>query len=694
MFNFRKKKKNFSEIDISDVVVLNGEHEKRKLEAPIGLTNLNYFFIIIILVIVIVILRAGQLQVARGSYYTDRAENNRISTVILKSPRGLISDRNNLPLVKNIASIDAVIIPSLMPRKDKEKEAVLQKCFTKINFSNSKNTVNIPRIEELDSGSSKPFLVKENISQDELVSIQLNTPDCPGFTTEETAVREYTHPEMLAHVMGYVGKVTQEDLAEDKEYLMTDIVGKAGLESYWEEQLRGVHGFRNVEVNSSGDVLRSLKEKAPIAGNKLMLGIDLKMQESLYKNMEAVIKQRGVLNGAAVVIDPENGAIRAYVSYPGFNNNLFQRKIDPQKFDELINDPANPLLNRVIGGTFHPGSTFKPTVGAAALQEGVVSPNQSFDCGGFLEIDNAYGVWRFNDWKTHGPDIDIYKALAYSCDVYYYYIGGGFEGFRGLGINKIKEYAEKFGLGKTTGIDLPGERSGFIPTPEWKLEAKNEKWYVGNTYHASIGQGDVSLTPLQVANQVVPIANGGTLYKPHLVTEIVNKETGEVVTKIDPEILNANFIDRNNLEIIKQGMRDAVEYGTLKQLQIIENDVCGKTGTAQIGGTEDTHSWFVGFAPKDDPEFVIAVLVERGGESTDAAVPVAKLFMADYFGIDLNQEIEEMVKTKEENSEANQNSQDVIRSGNRVIEDEESEQTETESESESETDQIENQIQN
>ena len=632
MFNFRKKMMSSGEIEISDAIAHGGEHEKRKMEEPVGLNNLKKFCVIIFLVIFVIALRTAYLQIAKGSYYAKKAENNRINKITVKAPRGIIVDRKGEQLVTNVASFDLVIVPTLLPKDNILKEDVLNKCFSLLHLTKPEEfPVNF-------FSSYQPYLLKENITREEAIEVELVKDKCPGFVVEKTAIREYKWPLFFSHVLGYTGKVGKEDLGKDSDYLMTDNVGKAGIEKYWESDLRGNAGSIYVEVNSLGKMLRSLEEKTSRPGNRLVLGVDGELQRTLYREMEKVLAETGAKKGSAVALDPNNGLVRALVSVPGYDNNLFANKIDSADYQSLINDPAKPLLNRAISGAYPPGSTIKPLLGLAALEEGIINKHTSFDCHGVIQV----GGWSFRDWKTHGPGINLKKAIAESCDVFFYIVGGGFDNFKGLGAEKISKYEKMFGLGDLTGIDLEGEQKGFVPTPAWKLKKRGERWYIGDTYHIAIGQGDVTTTPLQIANYITVIANGGTLYRPHLVAGISDENTGEVIEEIKPEIIKEDFIHKEYLRIVHEAMRETVVAGTAKTLNELDVAVAGKTGTAQIGGTDNTHSLFVGFAPADNPQLVLVVIVEEGGESSDAAVPVAKEAFKNYFS-------EEAVENSSEN---------------------------------------------
>jgi penicillin-binding protein 2 len=657
MLGLNNKKKNHAyELDISDFLINDDENRVKKVEAPVGLKNIKILFIAIIFIVLLLIFRTGYLQIVQGAYFAEKAENNRISKVIMKSPRGLIIDKNGNELVKNTVTSDAIIIPSLLPKRKEEKEEVLKRCFSLIDFENPRE-VNIPNLVVLEENYYKPFLVKENISSAERSSIEIHKDDCPGFASDNSAIRDYLEPYSFSHVIGYTSKVTKEDLARDKDYLMTDIVGRVGVESSWEDELRGIHGAYNVEVDSFGKIIRKLEENLPKSGNTIRLGIDKDLQSKAYESLEKYIQKVEAQKGVVIILDPQTGEVRSLVNYPSYDNNLFSNKIDPKVYEELINDETRSMLNRAIAGNYPPGSTVKPVVALGALEEGVINKETSFDCGGVLKIENSYGEWEYKDWKTHGPDIDVVKGVAKSCDVFFYIIGGGHpdKNFQGLGIRRIKKYNELFGLGEKTGIDLIGEKEGFIPTPSWKESFKNENWYVGNTYHVSIGQGDLLTTPLQVANATAAVGNGGKLFKPHLVTEVIDGDSETTITKIEPEVIRADFVRKEHLETVREGMKETINSGTAQMLKDLKMEMGGKTGTAQIGGTDKTHSWFAGFAPFDNPELVITVLVEEGGEATDAAVPITREILAYYFNVELPPEKEE----EEEEEEASEETESI-----------------------------------
>jgi penicillin-binding protein 2 len=339
------------------------------------------------------------------------------------------------------------------------------------------------------------------------------------------------------------------------------------------------------------------------------------------------IKNEGSTGGSVVAINPQTGAVLALVTYPSYDNNAFEGGISKDEYNRLINDENKPLFNRPIAAEYPPGSTFKPMMAAAALQENIISPTRQIYAGGSISV----GAWVFNDWKVHGQ-VDMIKAIAQSCNVYFYTVGGGYGDIEGLGNERIKKYANLFGMGQLTGIDLSGEKAGLIPDEAWKREVKDEPWYIGDTYHMSIGQGDVLTTPLQIANYTAAVANGGTLYRPQVVDKIVDSD-GNVVRDIDKEILAENFIDPKNMEWVQKGMLENVLTGSGRALSMLPVQAAGKTGTAQYAvGNSKMHAWYTVYAPYDNPEIVMAIMLEGGGQGHDASVPIAKDILQWYFG--------------------------------------------------------------
>ncbi len=388
-------------------------------------------------------------------------------------------------------------------------------------------------------------------------------------------------------------------------------------------------------MTATGKALDTIAEEQAVPGGNIVLSIDAELQTLLYDEIKRVADQEGLPGGAAVALDPRTGKVRALVSYPSYDPNLFTQGISSELYSNLLNDERKPLFDKAISGEYPSGSTFKLVVAAAALQTGVVTPNTTVNSTGGLCI-NCSTRPDFPDWKTGGHGVtDIYKALAESVNTYFYLAGGGtydkdkLEISGGLGIDRIADYAHAFGLGAATGIDIPGEADGFIPTPAWKEEAKDEPWYLGDTYHVSIGQGDLLVTPLQVAVYTMIVANGGTFYQPQLVDHIID-QTGATTATIAPSVRGSDFVDPSNLAVVRAGMRQAVISGSARSMASLGVSSGGKTGTAEIGETGKKHSWYTTFLPYEDPKLVLVVLMEEGGDGTEAALPVVKAVLSNY----------------------------------------------------------------
>jgi len=429
----------------------------------------------------------------------------------------------------------------------------------------------------------------------------------------------------LSHVLGYTGKISQKELEANKKlYSPLDYMGKSGLELYYEKDLKGIKGSKNIEVDALGREKKISSETLAQDGYNLQLSLDVDLQACAET---AIKKHNTVGRGSLVAIDPRNGQILALVSYPAYNNNDFAQGVSQEVYQALLNNTNRPLFSRAVSGEFPPGSTFKPVVALGALQEKVINDGTSFLSIGGLNI----GQWTFPDWKAGGHgNANVYKAIVESVNTFFYYIGGGFGDFVGLGADKIKQYAVLFGLGEKSGIDLPGEATGFVPDPAWKKNTHDEVWYIGDTYHFAIGQGDLTVTPLQVANYTAAIANGGTLYSPKIVKKIfIDKDN--VILEQGSEVIRKDFIDKNYIEMMRKAMRQTVTDGSARFLKDLPFEAAGKTDTAQWSSVKANQAWFAGFAPYNNPEIAITVLIEEGVEGSSTAVPAAKEVLQCYF---------------------------------------------------------------
>ncbi|MDX9913281.1 MAG: penicillin-binding protein 2 [Candidatus Moranbacteria bacterium] len=607
------------EIDeIADSVLLSGT-EIGKIEVPFNKNLLNVFWFSIILVLILFFCRTAYLAIAKGEYYRAVAKENRLRVSYVKAPRGKIFDRTGNALVYNIPSLDLIVDARGFSGEFNFSDETLKEIRKIFPTRYDELLENLKNKNKEDSF----ILILKNIQQREALSVMENYEKLPGVQVTKTAVRDYVDSLIFSNIIGYEGKIKKEELEENPDYLMTDSIGKKGLEKYYERDLRGIPGRINVEVDSMGHTVRELGVIDPEPGSDLILNIDSQLQKKIFDSLSAILEKEELKAGAAVALDPRNGAVLAMVSVPSFDNNLFAKGISNDEYSKLINDENKPMFNRSISGEYAPGSTFKPVMASAALTEGVITPSTQIESRGGISV----GSWFFGDWKAHGFT-DVKRALAVSSDVFFYSVGGGYGSIRGMGVDKIKEYASMFGYGEPSGIDIPGEEDGFLPTEKWKEEKLGEKWYIGNTYHTSIGQGYTTATPLQVVNSIAAVANGGTLYKPRLVSQI--KKTDKTVYN-KAEIIRNNIIDPGILKTVREGMRMTVTEGTAQLLKDLPVEVAGKTGTAQFGNDKKAHGWFVSFAPYENPEIAMVVLVEGQEEDGFNAVPVTNEVYNWYF---------------------------------------------------------------
>ncbi|MBP9727939.1 MAG: penicillin-binding protein 2 [Candidatus Moranbacteria bacterium] len=608
-------------LEIDDAILTVTEKDAAKMEWPLRRTSSLWFLIGMLCILVVLGGRVFYLSVLKGGEYRAIALRNSLRALIIPAPRGIIYDSTGKPLVYNIPSMDAVLIPADVPENAEDQQRI--KTLISSTFSVDDGMLS-EIFENLDRKSVLPILIKARISQEETLLYLSRRNELPGTNLYKTTERNYVDGLIFSHILGYEGKIRKEELTIHPEYLLTDSIGKQGIEKSYESELRGKHGFQRVEVDAFGQVKKDLGVVQPIPGQDLILNVDADLQKKLFDSLQTILEKNDLKRAAAVAIDPRSGAVRALVSLPSFDNNLFATGISSDEYTALISDPSEPLFNRVVAGAYPPGSTIKPVLAVAALTEGIVDEQTQIESRGGISI----GSFFFGDWKVHGFT-DIRRAIAVSSDVFFYSIGGGYGNIRGLGMDRMKKYEELFGYGAKTGIDVSGEVAGLIPDAAWKKEKIGERWYIGDDYHAAIGQGFVTATPLQVLNSVATIANGGTLYAPRIVSQV--RSSDGKVTAIPPRIIRQNVADPNILRIVREGMRETVTEGTAQQLRDLPVAVAGKTGTAQFGTGNKTHGWFVSFAPYEAPKLALIVLVEGQGEEGYNAVPVSKEVYQWYF---------------------------------------------------------------
>lgn len=590
------------------------------------------FLLAVLLCFGFLLLRVSYLQIVRGVSYRGVAEGNRQRIIPIPSERGLLFDVTGVQLTKNVPSFSLALVPQDLPRSEEERNTLIETLasLVELEVEEVRETIN-----KYGSYSYESIIIEDDLDYEAALKIHIASADIPGIHIHRGSKRLYIEekegkedpalPLSLSHVLGYLGKLSPEELDALYEagYLPSDTLGKTGIEKQYEPFLRGTYGVRRIEVDSLGKEQNVLAEEAPEDGSHVTLTIDLAMQRALEKFVQKRLDIGQFSRAAAIAMVPDTGEIRALVSVPGFDNNDFSGGIDYDTYQSYITDENRPLFNRAIAGTYPSGSTIKPAVAAAALEEGVITAQTSFLSSGGIQV----GPWFFPDWKTGGHGrTNVKKSIAESVNTFYYIIGGGYNNVTGLGVDRIAKYLQEFGFAARLGIDLPGEALGFLPSKRWKEERKGERWYVGDTYNLSIGQGDLLVTPLQLTSYIASIANGGTLYKPQVVEATTDMQTGSV-QEIHHEAIRELPIEKRHIGTIQAGMRDCVTYGSCRRLSLLPFNTAGKTGTAQWSNTKEPHAWFSAYAPATNPELVITVLIEEGEEGSGAAVPVAFDFL-------------------------------------------------------------------
>jgi penicillin-binding protein 2 len=590
---------------------------RQKLRIIIGL---------VLVILTILLTRLWYLQVIKGDDLKQRSENNSVRFRKIIPLRGLIMDRNGHILVDNRPSFDVLYMPS----RGKDPERVIEKIKDLYKSKSLEFSYDQPFPKKV-----KPYLpvrLEKNVNMSKIALVETNALDLPGVYIDVSPVRLYLDGEIMAPIIGYTGEISKEELEkDDEEYASGDILGKHGMEKQLDPFIRGRRGAELVEVNVYGKEIKNLGRIDPVSGYNVVLTIDADLQKAAWDAFEGK-------PGAAVALDPRDGSVLAMVSSPSFDPNMFNSGISTDQWRKLISNPLTPLSNRVISGQYPPGSTYKLIIAAAALEEGLITPDTKFLCDGSFEFGNR----TFRCWQKHGHGyISLHRAIVESCDVYFYNVG------KLLGVDKIAQYAKLFGLGEVTGIDLPNEKNGLIPTKQWKLNKIKEPWQQGETISISIGQGFNLVTPLQLAAAYSAFANGGTLWRPHLVKTIETPDGG-IYKEFLPEKKSEMPFSKETFEFISRALWGVVNEptGTGKAARRPNADVCGKTGTAQVVGLPENekarrekkisvfqrdHALFVCFAPLKNPEIAVAVIVENAGHGGSAAAPIARKIIDGYF---------------------------------------------------------------
>ncbi len=596
----------------------------KKLEISISPLTFKLFSLLAILLFFTLFMRTFQLQFVDSDYYNFRSQRNILSISKSQLHRGIIYDINQNQLAYNLPQYNLY--------------------FSKNNFSNNskKNIYEVSKIinknyndilNQIENNENTSIIIKRNLTHEELVKLRSRENNTPEFYIEGSAGRNYYEGEVYSHILGYIGKIDKETLLKNPErYTIHDYTGKMGIEKYYEEHLSRAGEKKELTKDVRGNVISERVLEEEEKNENIVLSIDGELQKIAVERTKEKLQEIGAKKAAVIIMNPKNGDILSLVSMPTYDNNIFHYETDQGVFKELFENKDAIMLNRVVSVTYPTGSIIKPLLAVAALEEEIITPEKKIHSPGYISIQNPWNPSRptiFRDFHVHGWR-DMREAIAVSSNVYFYAIGGGYEGQRGLGAEKIKKYLNLFGWGEKTGIDLPNEFPGIIPDPDWKQEKIKDSWRIGDTYNLSIGQGYLESTPIQVVNSFASIINGGTLYKPQLLKKIIDDE-GNIIFESNPTIIRQDIAKKENLEVVKEGMKQATIIGTARSLQTLPVSSGAKTGTAQTSRAGINNNWVTAFAPYENPEIVITVIIEEVRGVTPVATHLARDILTDYF---------------------------------------------------------------
>ena len=678
----------------------------------------SYIFrVIVLFALLILVGQLWYLQVVQRDTYQELADANRLRVVQVPSGRGVIYDQNGNLLVRNRPVYNVTIIPAFLPDDATTEARIFARLSELLNlpittqvestpgYNNgyfqaishhqynrqidrqivnprSRRFVNAPlgiRDAVNQNRATAPFLpvtIAQDVDPITVSMIEEERLDLPGVLIDIAPSRDYLYGELTSHILGYIGSIPAEQFSryEVEGYDLIDIVGLSGLEVEYESWLRGVKGLESIEVDVTGQKIKTVSQNiAARPGHNLRLTLDIGLQKVTAEALQEQMDEVGSNQGVAIAMNPQNGEILAMVSLPSYDNNLFSKGISSRELSLLSDDRWTPLVDHAIAGLYPPGSIFKIIPASGALQAGVVSPETTFIDEGVLylpnqfEPDNLDLAQPFFGWYRPGlGEVNVVSALAMSSNIYFYYVGGGYypSDFEGLGLDRLGHYAERYGLGSSSGIDLPGELAGLVPNEKWKRLNYSEIWLTGDTYNMAIGQGFILASPLQMLNAYAAVANRGTLYRPHLVKEILDADDN-LVKEIEPEVIGRLDMDPENLELIRAGLSGVInwENGTARDTFDVPGiDASGKTGTAEFcerypqcldgeGRVKTSHAWFASYAPTNNPEIVTVVFIYGGGEGSQTSVPVTNKMLRYYFGIDDETEVPDSSDASDDETE-------------------------------------------
>lgn len=582
--------------------------------------------VLVVLTLAALLTRLVVLQVINHQHYTTLSQDNRVKVLPLPPTRGLIHDRNGLILAQNLPTFSLEVIPERVENLDQ----TLRELGAIVEIADSDHK----RFEQLRRQRRRfdSIPIRVRLDAEEVARLSANRHRFPGVEIEAKLLRHYPLEDKTAHVVGYVGRINEQELQtiDASSYSGTTHIGKTGVEKSYEDVLHGKVGLQQVEVNALGRIIRVLHSEPPEPGQNLQLSLDAGLQQ-------AAITAFGEENGAAVAIDPRNGAILALISNPGFDPNLFVEGISAKDYDMLQQSGSKPLFNRAIRGQYPPGSTLKPFIGLAGLETGTMTANQKNYCPGFFQLPgNSH---KYRDWRKGGHGgVNLEEAITQSCDVYFYALA------HQMGIDKLQKFLARFGFGRVTGVDIAGERAGLLPSREWKKRTRKQSWYPGETLIMGIGQGYFLATPLQLAHATATLAARGVEHQPRVVQNISGAYQPDTAVNVGmTKTLQQSSV--NNWIKVIESMTQVIEgqRGTARSLKNDDYRIAGKTGTAQVFTVKQDeeydeekvdkkmrdHALFIAFAPVEDPRIAVAVIVENGGHGGSIAAPIAKRIM-DY----------------------------------------------------------------
>ncbi len=578
------------------------------------LGRLTVLLVGMVLIIFILAARVGYLQIYDGEYYAKLADGNRIRIIPSVAPRGTFFDRNGQLLVTNRPGFVVSLLPLTEPISPEVVERISK-------------LLNVP-IEEIERKLSvhsgfDPIRIRQDVTPDIVTIIEEQKYDYPGVVIEVQPIRNYILKQECAHTLGYVSEISDAELEakKDEGYKSGDIIGKFGLEKVYDKYIRGVDGGEQVEVDVAGKPVQILGKKEPVPGYDLILTIDRDLQVAAEQAVDQMLGEIGANAAAAVALNPQTGEVLAMVSRPAFDPNLFAHGISNKDWDAINNNPYHPMDNKTITGEYPPGSTFKIVTGTAALAAGKVAPDEMiFDSGQHWLVPKGNAGGEALGW------LDFHNALAHSDNVYFYEMGNR------LGADLLEHYAQMFGLGSVTGIDLPYESPGIADWKEYKWEVYHDEFYLSEIMDAAIGQGFNLVTPLQASMIMGEIAANGKRFRPHVVKKIVTQD-GELIKEFTPELVGELDVDPEIIRLVQAGLHEVTKTGTAaRNFAGFPYEIAGKTGTAENSQGAD-HGWFVGYAPFDNPTISVAVIVEQGGFGASSAVPIGRKILEAAFAI-------------------------------------------------------------